>query len=292
MGEAWTFEGGAGEALDRLVEMALREDVGEGDWTTLWTVDVGKMGRGDVVAKEPLVVAGSEAARRVFRRVCPELEVTVRAGDGAWVEAGEVVLSVRGPLRGILTGERTALNFLARLSGVATLTRRFVEAVEGTGVKILDTRKTTPGWRLLEKAAVRAGGGWNHRMGLYDMVLVKDNHRTVAGGVGEAVRRVREQNHLGLAVEVEVDTLEELEEALDLGVERVLLDNMSVPLLAEAVRRVKALGRDRPLLEASGNVSLETVRAVAETGVDFISVGGLTHSARAVDLSLVVVESG
>lgn len=286
-------EGGSWEeAVDRLVEMALEEDVGRGDWTTLWTVDEGKVGLGEVVAKERLVVAGTEAARRVFKRVCAELEVSVRAPDGAVVNMDEVILSVRGPLRGVLTAERTALNFLARLSGIATSTRRFVEATAGTGVKILDTRKTTPGWRLLEKEAVRAGGGWNHRMGLYDMLLVKDNHRAAAGGVGEAIRRVRARNTEGLPVEVEVDTLEELEEAFRLGVERVLLDNMPLPVLAEAVRRARALGESRPLLEASGNVSLERVRAVAETGVDFISVGALTHSARAADLSLVIVEVG
>jgi nicotinate-nucleotide pyrophosphorylase (carboxylating) len=194
---------------------------------------------------------------------------------------------VTGRLAPILTGERTALNFLGRLSGIATLTRRFADAVHGTGARILDTRKTTPGWRALEKEAVRAGGGFNHRMGLYDYVLVKDNHVAAAGGVRAAVARVRESPAAkGLAMEVEVTTLAELDEALALRVQRILLDNMSLDAMTEAVRRAHALGSGRPELEASGNVTLENVRRVAETGVDFISVGALTHSARSVDLSM------
>jgi nicotinate-nucleotide pyrophosphorylase (carboxylating) len=273
-------------ALDRLIESALAEDVGSGDVTTEWTVDPAEPGSAAIVAKEPLVVAGTQAAVRVFRRVEPGLQVTVLAGDGDSLEPGEALLRVSGPLRGILTGERVALNFLGRLSGVATLTRAFVQAVEGTESRILDTRKTTPGWRELEKAAVRAGGGGNHRMGLFDMVLVKDNHLVAAGGVGEAVRRIQSENRTGIEVEVEVNTLEELEELLPLGVDRVLLDNMDLATLESAVARVRALGENRPLTEASGNMTLEGVGDVARTGVDFISVGALTHSVRSVDLTL------
>ena len=278
--------------LDALIAMALEEDVGPGDRTTEWTVPSGARGKGRIVAKEGLVVAGLEAACRVFRWVEPSLELSLSVAEGARVPASTTILEVQGPLRGILTGERTALNFLARLSGVATLTRRFVEAVDGTGARILDTRKTLPGWRVLEKEAVRLGGGENHRMGLHDMVLVKDNHLVAAGGVRKAVEGVREGNRAGLPVEVEVTTLEELDELLPLGVDRILLDNMDLATLREAVRRVGALGQGRALTEASGNVTLETVRAVADTGVDLISVGALTHSAASADLSLRVDQGG
>lgn len=272
--------------MDRLVGLALEEDVGPGDWTTLWTVGKEKKGTATIVAKEPLVVAGTEVATRVFLRVEPALAVRSEAEDGAEVPEGGALLRVSGPLRGILTAERTALNFLGRLSGVATLTRRFVTAISGTGTQILDTRKTTPGWRLLEKAAVVAGGGLNHRVGLHDMVLVKDNHILAAGGVAASVEGIRRGNREGLPVEVEVGDLDQLEEAFSLGVKRILLDNMRLETMREAVRRAKRLGRNRPLLEASGNMTLTRVRAVAETGVDFISVGALTHSAPSVDLSL------
>jgi nicotinate-nucleotide pyrophosphorylase (carboxylating) len=275
--------------MDDLIELALTEDVGPGDWTTEWTVDANEPGEAVVVGKESLVVAGTEVASAVFRRVDPGLTVDVVSPDGMPVEAEGEVMRVRGFLRGILTGERVALNFLGRLSGIATLTRRYVDAVSGTGARILDTRKTTPGWRMLEKAAVKAGGGGNHRLGLFDMVMAKDNHLVAAGGLKEAVRRIRTGNRVGLEVEVEVDTLEQLDELLPFGVDRVLLDNMDLATLREAVRRIRAVGKDRPLSEASGNVTLETVRNVAETGVDFISVGALTHSAPRSDLSLRVL---
>jgi nicotinate-nucleotide pyrophosphorylase (carboxylating) len=275
--------------LDTLIALALAEDVGPGDWTTEWTVDPDASGSAVIVAKGPLVAAGTEAALAVFQRVERRLLVTLEASDGDDLLPGDVLLRLRGPLRGILTGERVALNFLGRLSGVATLTRRYVEAVKGTGARILDTRKTTPGWRVLEKEAVRAGGGENHRMGLHDMILVKDNHLVSAGGVVAAVEQVRRGNLDRLPVEVEVNTLEELGELLPLGVDRVLLDNMELETLREAVRRVHALGDARPSVEASGNMTLESVRAVAETGVDFISVGALTHSVPGADLSLRVV---
>jgi len=275
--------------VEVLIRAALAEDVGPGDWTTLWTVDPGARGTAEIVAKGEVVVAGVDVAVEVFKRVDPDVTASVLVRDGQAVKPGGVILRLEGPLRGILTGERTALNFLGRLSGVATLTRRFVNAVGGVGAEIQDTRKTTPGWRVLEKEAVRAGGGANHRMGLYDMVLVKDNHLAAAGGVRAAVERVRRENLDGLPVEVEVRTLEELEEVLALGVGRILLDNMEPETMAEAVRRIRALGLRRPMVEASGNVTLESVRRVAETGVDIISVGALTHSAPVADLSLRVI---
>jgi len=278
------------KAEKELIDRAMAEDMGPGDWTTEWTVDAGAEGLAVIVAKEPLVVAGTRLAVAVFQQTEADLDVSVEVEDGAEVEPEEVVLRIQGPLRGILTGERVALNFLGRLSGIATMTRQFVKAVAGTGARILDTRKTTPGWRELEKAAVRAGGGENHRVGLYDMVLVKDNHLVASGGVTSAVERIRRQNGLGLEVEVEVNTLEELAELLPLGVDRVLLDNMDLITMKEAVGRIKALGAVRPMAEASGNMSLDSVRAVAETGVDFISVGALTHSAPSADLSLRVLD--
>ena len=279
---------GAGADVDELIRRALAEDGAESDWTTLWTVSEEARSRARVVAREPLVLAGVEVARQVFRTLDPRVEVDVIHGDGARVGEGTEVLRFSGPARAILTGERTALNFLGRLSGIATLTRRFVEAVAGTGARITDTRKTTPGWRALEKEAVRAGGGTNHRMGLHDMILVKENHVASAGGVRQAIERVRRENRAGLPVEVEVETLAQLGELRESGVDRVLLDNMSLEGLEEAVRTVRAWPDPRPELEASGRMTLERVPAVAATGVAWISVGALTHSAPTADLSLLV----
>ncbi len=276
-------------ARTALVQAALEEDVGEGDWTTEWTVDPESRSRAVIVAKQPLVVAGTRCVSDVFDAVDPELAVTVVVEDGARGNEGDVLVEMEGKTRSILTGERTALNFLGHLSGIATLTRAFMDEVEGTGARVIDTRKTTPGFRLLEKAAVRAGGGANHRVGLYDMVLVKDNHADARGGVAAAARAALERSAGRLPVEVEVRTLEELAEVLPLGVDRILLDNMSPERLRESVRRAHALGDSRPELEASGNVTLKNVRVVAETGVDFISVGALTHSAPTADVSLKVV---
>jgi nicotinate-nucleotide pyrophosphorylase (carboxylating) len=269
-----------------LIQLALEEDVGEGDWTTRWTIPASRGCVADIVAKAPLVVAGGGCVRDVFRVVDAQVHVEALVGDGTPVEPGAVLFRLAGPTRSVLVGERTALNFLGRLSGVATLTRRFVELVAGTGARIIDTRKTTPGWRLLEKDAVRAGGGVNHRMGLHDMILIKDNHIDACGGVVQAVQAAQERNQGELVLEVEVRTLGELDAVLPLGVDRVLLDNMALDMLRKAVDRVKALGEGRPETEASGNVSLSTVRAVAETGVDLISVGALTHSAPCADVSL------
>ncbi len=270
---------------DDLIGLALAEDVGAGDVTSLFFTDAGRRSGGRIFAKEGCVVAGLDVAVEVFRRVDAELVVRAVVVDGDWVESGETVLEIEGATGSILTGERVALNFLQRLSGVATLTRRYVEAVAGTGCRVLDTRKTTPGWRALEKAAVVAGGGTNHRMGLYDRVMVKDNH--LAGGLSvarlaERIGRVKVERP-EVRVEVEADTLGQALAFFGIrGVDIVLLDNMPPDVMREAVARRPA-GIE---LEASGGINLETVRAVAETGVDFVSVGALTHSAVAVDLSL------
>jgi nicotinate-nucleotide pyrophosphorylase (carboxylating) len=277
------------DLLGTLVHLALSEDVGPGDWTSRWTIPEDAMGEAVIVAKAPTVVAGADVAVRVFREVDSRLEIIVRRTDGSTANRGHAIMEVRGALRSILTAERTALNFLGRLSGIAALTRSFVDAVAGTRSRIVDTRKTTPGWRFLEKAAVRAGGGMNHRMGLHDMVLIKDNHIAAAGGVAEALAAVEKENTLGLPVEVEVTSLRQLGTALRNPPDRILLDNMSVRDMTEAVHRTAALGSSRPELEASGNVTLERVRAIAETGVDLISVGALTHSAPSADLSLRVL---
>lgn len=268
--------------MQDLIERALAEDVDGGDLTSRVVVPEGSRAAGTVVAKAEGVVCGIELATGTFVAVDPGLDVEPRAADGDRVEPGTELLAVAGDARAILAAERVALNFLGRLSGVATLTARYVAAVEGTGARILDTRKTTPGMRALEKAAVRAGGGTSHRAGLHDAILVKENHVRVAGGVGEAARRALAGAPHGVAVEVEVESLDELDEALAAGVDRVLLDNMEPADLRAAVER--AAGRAQ--LEASGGIALETVRAVAETGVDFISVGALTHSAPALDVSL------
>jgi nicotinate-nucleotide pyrophosphorylase (carboxylating) len=268
-----------------LIDAALAEDVGPGDFTTLWTVPAERRAEARIVAKSPGVIAGSEVAAEVFRRVDPSLDVTIDAVDGAAVMPGDVAMTIRGSARSILTAERTALNFMQRLSGVATVTRRYVRAVQGTGARVIDTRKTTPGMRALEKAAVVAGGGANHRFGLHDMVMIKDNHIAAAGGITAAVEAVRRQNDRGLKVEVETTTLEEVREALSAGADRIMFDNMNWPLMHEAVELVRAAD-PRPETEASGGITLETIHAYAETGVDFISIGALTHSAPSLDLSL------
>ena len=268
-----------------LIDAALAEDVGPGDFTTLWTVPEGRRAEAHIVAKASGVIAGSEVAVEVFRRVDPSLRVTVDAADGTAVEPGDLAMTVRGSARSILTGERTALNFMQRLSGVATVTRRYVRAVRGTGARVIDTRKTTPGMRALEKAAVVAGGGANHRFGLHDMVMIKDNHIAAAGGITAAVQAVRRRNDRGLRVEVETTNLDEVREALAAGVDRIMFDNMNAPLMHEAVALVRA-HHPRPETEASGGITLETIGVYAGTGVDFISVGALTHSAPSLDLSL------
>src|SRR5690606_5450955 len=273
------------DAALHLIDLALEEDRGPGDWTTRWTVPARTRVQASISAKAEGVIAGTALAIAVFLRLDPRVDFDLIAGDGDYVKSGEPVLRLRGPGRAILTGERVALNFLQRLSGIATLTRKYVEAVQGTGARILDTRKTTPGWRTLEKAAVRAGGGVNHRAGLHDMVLIKENHAAIAGGVAEAIRRVRDQNTRRLLVTVEIHSMADLDAALTARVDRVLLDNFDTSTLSTMVARVRRHPKP-PQIEASGNMTLERVREVAATGVDFISVGALTHSAPAFDLSL------
>jgi nicotinate-nucleotide pyrophosphorylase (carboxylating) len=279
---------------EALLHAALEEDIGDGDWTSLLTVGESDLASAAIVAREDLVLAGLPLVKMAFLSVDPLLEVDADTHDGAQVATGSSVFRVRGSARSILTAERTALNFLGRLSGIATLTSRFVDQVAGTGAKIVDTRKTTPGWRHLEKWAVRMGGGVNHRMGLYDMVLVKDNHIAAAGGIGAAAKRVLVENARGLPMEIEIEVArpEEVEELRGLEIDRILLDNMDDHNLRESVRRVASWPEPRPTLEASGNMTLERVRSVAETGVDWISVGALTHSARTVDFSLSLTREG
>jgi len=268
-----------------VVERALREDVGSGDVTTNLTVDADRHARAQLLLKEAGVVAGLDVAIAVFTTLAPGIGVARQARDGELRSDVPVVLAnIEGPARAILTGERTALNLLSHLSGIATLTRRYVDAVSGTGAVILDTRKTTAGLRSLEKYAVRAGGGTNHRAGLYDAILIKDNHLQAAGGVRPAVERARAAVP-PQPIEVEADTLDQVREALAAGADRILLDNMPLGWLREAVEIVGG----RCPLEASGGVTLATVRAIAETGVDFISVGALTHSAPSLDVSLEVL---
>jgi nicotinate-nucleotide pyrophosphorylase (carboxylating) len=264
------------------VARALAEDVGDGDVTTEATVPDEARARALISQKAPGVVFGLEVAEAVFRELDPDAVFEGLVDEGVWREEGPVA-GIEGLARAILTGERTALNFLQRLSGVATMTARCVRAVEGTGVRILDTRKTTPGLRALEKAAVVAGGGNNHRAGLYDAVLIKENHAALAGGVGAAVRQARERAP-GIPLEVECRTREEVDEALAAGAERILLDNMSVPELRTTAEHVAG----RAELEASGGVTLGALRQIASTGIHFISVGALTHSAPALDLSLIL----
>lgn len=268
------------------VKLALQEDIGSGDVTTLATVPAGAEAKAVMRAREDLVVAGLELAEAAFRELSPAAEATRETRDGEQVSAGATLLRICGPARALLSAERVALNFVQRLSGIATLTAQFVDAIRGTSAQILDTRKTSPGWRRFEKHAVSCGGGRNHRMGLYDMVLIKDNHLAAlhsepGGAIAAAIQRSRKA-YPNLKVEVEADTVEQVEQALAAGADLILLDNMSAAQLRDAVQKCK--GRART--EASGGVNLESVRAIAEAGVDFISVGALTHSARAVDIGL------
>jgi len=270
------------QVIREAVARALAEDVGAGDVTTAATVEDRASARALITQKAPGVVFGLDVTEATFAALDPDLRVERLAAEGVWRDGGPV-LALEGRARALLTAERTALNFLGRLSGVATLTARYVREVEGTGARLLDTRKTTPGLRALEKAAVAAGGATNHRAGLYDAILIKENHATLAGGVGEAVRRARAAAP-ELPLEVEARNLAEVEDALNAGAPRILLDNMSAAELRAAVLYVGG----RAELEASGGFTLDTLRAAATTGVDFISVGALTHSAGALDFSLII----
>jgi nicotinate-nucleotide pyrophosphorylase (carboxylating) len=268
--------------LDRLIGMAIEEDIGHGDATSMAVVDANLQADATVIAREPLVLSGCVPFHRVFALLDPGVRVRFSFEDGATIEKEERFIELSGNARSLLAGERTALNLLQRLCGVATLTRRMVDAVAGKKCRLLDTRKTTPLWRALEKDAVRHGGGFNHRFGLSDGILIKDNHLAAAGSVADAVRRARAHAPHGLKVEVEVDNLDQFDEALTAGADIILLDNFSL----DGIRRAVSRADGRCLLEVSGGVTLENVRDIAEAGVDFVSSGALTHSARAMDISM------
>lgn len=269
-------------AIDSIIRNALQEDIGTGDITTLATIEPGVVARAELVAKEDFVLAGIDVARRVFQMLDATVAFEKLVGDGLRIRRGEVLAWLKGDAAVLLQGERVALNLLQRMSGIATLTARFVREVEGTGATIVDTRKTMPGLRVLDKYAVRMGGGRNHRTSLYDGVLIKENHVAAAGGITTAVARARQRVPHTLKIEVETRDLEEVAEAVDAGADIILLDNMDNATLRQAV----ALVAGRARTEASGGVSLKTVRAIAETGVELISVGALTHSVQAADISM------
>jgi nicotinate-nucleotide pyrophosphorylase (carboxylating) len=273
------------------IDVALKEDIGDGDVTTQFFVPESARASGRIVARESATIAGTKTAEEVFRRVDPTVRVAVTCEDGSSANAGDVVMEVNGSARSLLQAERVALNFLQRLSGIATLTRKFVDSAANDHVKILDTRKTTPGLRALEKAAVVAGGGANHRFGLFDMVLVKDNHLTAragAAGFQQAIAKVRKERP-DVQIEVEADSLKQVHQFLELDhVDLILLDNMKPAQIREAI----ALGKGKVKFEASGGVTLKNIRQIAATGVDYISIGALTHSARAIDLALELTYAG
>jgi len=270
--------------VDRIIENALAEDIGPGDITTSAVVDPELRGEARLLAKEELILAGIEVFSRVFSILDPGITVESQYHDGDVVRDGAWIARLKGPLKGILIGERTALNFLQHLSGIATLTRRYVEKTYPATVRVVDTRKTTPGLRILEKYAVRVGGGSNHRFGLFDGILIKDNHIAAAGSISRAVERLKSRVPHTVRIEVEVADIKGLEEAINVGADAVLLDNMS----PEEMSRAVSVAGGRVILEASGGVNLESIREIAKTGVDLISVGAITHSARSVDISLEV----
>ncbi|WP_068793707.1 carboxylating nicotinate-nucleotide diphosphorylase [Brevibacillus laterosporus] len=268
--------------LQRKIEEWLFEDVGHGDITTMSTIPADEKGTGILYAKKSGLIAGLDIAEQVFHTVDHELSFQRFVTEGSQVQKGDVIAEVTGSVQAILTGERLALNLLQRLSGIATRTQLFVKEISHTQARIVDTRKTTPGLRLLEKYAVRVGGGHNHRFALYDAVMIKDNHSKGAGGIKEAVRKAREAIPHTMKIEVEAESLMQVQEALESGADIIMLDNMSCDLMREAIQIISG----KAIIEASGGVTLETVRAIAETGVDVISVGGLTHSVAALDISL------
>jgi nicotinate-nucleotide pyrophosphorylase (carboxylating) len=272
--------------IDRLIDLALEEDIGPGDVTTQALVPPELMGEAHIRAKETLVVAGLLVAARVFQKLSSEIDFEAQTAEGQEVNAGQVLARLTGPVAAILTGERAALNFLQHLSGIATFTREMTAQVAGTAALLVDTRKTTPGWRVLEKYAVRQGGGRNHRVGLYDGVLIKNNHLTAVGSIGAAVRQAREQAPHLLKIEVEVTDLAGLTEALNAGADLILLDNMDDATLKQAVE----INAGRAILEASGSMNKDRLPKVAATGVNFISMGKLTHSAPAVDIHLRLIK--
>ncbi|MCH5247790.1 MAG: carboxylating nicotinate-nucleotide diphosphorylase [Muribaculaceae bacterium] len=272
------------ELIDDLLELAFAEDIGDGDHTTLSTIPAEEKGRQHLLIKEEGIFAGIDIARKVFRKLDPELEMTVFINDGEHVKPGDIAFEVKGSVRSLLIAERTMLNILQRMSGIATMTNRYQERLAGLNTKVLDTRKTTPGMRLLEKEAVKIGGGENHRIGLFDMILIKDNHVDFAGGIKQAVQRARDyckKNGKNLKIEVETRNLKEIEEALEAGADRIMLDNFTPELTAEAVKLID----HRAETESSGGITLDNLREYGETGVDYISVGALTHSVKGLDMS-------
>ncbi len=271
-----------------LIKLALREDIGPKDITTDSIVDPKDIGNAKIIAKEDLILAGISLFKEILLELSQEMEFKQYYKDGDYIKSGNIICELKGPLHSILKGERTALNFLQRMSGIATITKKFVEKVYGTGVKIVDTRKTIPGWRILDKYAVRMGGGYNHRFGLFDGILIKDNHIKAIGSIRKAINMAKKKTHHLLKIEVEVENIEELVEAIDSGADIVLLDNMNINMIKEAVR----IAKGKIMLEASGGVSLENVEEIAKTGVNFISVGSITHSAKGVDISLELIRKG
>ena len=272
------------ELIDALIDLAFAEDIGDGDHTTLSTIPADAMGRQHLLVKEVGILAGVDIARRVFERYDPSLKMTVMIGDGSRVKPGDIAFVVEGPVRSLLVTERTMLNIMQRMSGIATMTARYQERLKGLKAKVLDTRKTTPGMRILEKEAVRIGGGANHRIGLFDMILIKDNHVDFAGGIPNAVSRARaylKEKGKDLKIEVEVRNTDEIRQALDARVDRIMLDNFTPERTAEAVALIGGAAE----IESSGGITLDTLRAYGEAGVDFISVGALTHSVKGLDMS-------
>lgn len=272
------------ELIDALIDLAFAEDIGDGDHTTLSTIPADAMGRQHLLVKEEGILAGVDIARRVFERYDPSLKMTVMIGDGSRVKPGDIAFVVEGPVRSLLVTERTMLNIMQRMSGIATMTDRYQERLKGLKAKVLDTRKTTPGMRILEKEAVRIGGGANHRIGLFDMILIKDNHVDFAGGIPNAVSRARaylKEKGKDLKIEVEVRNTDEIRQALDARVDRIMLDNFTPKRTAEAVALIGGAAE----IESSGGITLDTLRAYGEAGVDFISVGALTHSVKGLDMS-------
>lgn len=275
------------QLIDRLIELAFAEDVGDGDATTLSTIPADAMGRQHLLIKQEGILAGVDIARRVFEFFDPSLKMTVFIEDGAHVKPGDIAFVVEGPVRSLLQTERTMLNIMQRMSGIATMTAKYQERLAGFHTKVLDTRKTTPGMRILEKMAVKIGGGANHRIGLFDMILIKDNHTDFAGGIAQAVARAKEWNRANgkdLRIEQEVRNTEEINEALEAGVDRIMLDNFTPERTAEAVKLIRSKNPSVEI-ESSGGITLDTLRDYGEAGVDFISVGALTHSVKGLDMS-------
>ena len=268
-------------SIDILFNLAYSEDIGEGDISTNSLVPPDESKTALLVAKEDGIIAGLPVAEIVFRKFDQNLKWETLTPDGCWVKKDDIIAKFSGNYRALLSGERIALNFIQRMSGIATLTNQFVKAVEGTGVKILDTRKTLPGYRFLDKYSIRVGGATNHRIGLYDMVMIKDNHIQVAGGIKNAVETIRQKIPVSIKIEVETSTLEMVREAIEAGADIIMLDNMNTETIAKAVKLIDK----RAQIEASGNISLQRIGEIVETGVDFISIGALTHSVKALDIS-------